>query len=775
MNKIPDVAVKELVLIGGGHSHVGLIKMFAMNPLPGLRITLLASDIHTPYSGMLPGFIAGEYSYDDIHLDLRPLTEFANGRLYHTRVTGIDAQQQLVYSDQRPPIRYDLLSINIGSTPDDFNIPGVRELAIPVKPVSTFITQLEMIIHRVITDDNYTTIAVVGGGASGVELVLSIQHRVQFELKRYGKGDKVVHYVLLSAAQTLLPSHNKSVRNKILTIFKQRGISYHLDSTIKQISLVDSLHKDSLAINKGTRNILCENGYLLQADAVVWCTSASSVSWPKESGLAVDKRGFIEVNDYLQSVSHDNVFAAGDIASMVNHPRPKSGVYAVRQGPPLFTNLKRFACGRKLKAYKPQKRFLSLLNCADKTAVASRGPLAFYGKWVWQYKNWIDVNFMKLFSDLPAMQQMNDISIDQHMVDEAALKHLQEIPMRCGGCGAKVGSTVLSRVLERLSTIYQINSEARGVILGLDQADDAAVIEVPQGQLLVQSLDYFKSFINDPYLLGKISANHALGDLFAMGAEPHSALALVTLPYSLAEILEEELFLIMSGALEVLKENDMSLVGGHTGEGTDMAFGLSVNGFVSKESMMTKSGLLAGDVLILTKPLGTGILLAANMRHQAKGRWIEEATDNMLNSNQSAAHIFKKFATQACTDITGFGLLGHAFEMLKASNVYARIDLSSLPILTGAHEMIKQGIFSSLQEENIHLKRIISNIGPFSDHQNYPLLFDPQTAGGLLAGISAGRAEECLQQLHLAGYPDAAIIGHIIDSDASDYFVKLSD
>ena len=387
MNNLPDVAVKELVLIGGGHSHVGLLKMFAMNPLPGLRITLLASDIHTPYSGMLPGFIAGEYSYDDIHLDLRPLSEFANARLYHSRVSGIDTKQQLIYSNQRPPIKYDLLSINIGSTPDDFNIPGVREYSIPVKPVSSFIAQLEKIIHRVLTDENFTTIAVAGGGASGVELMLSIQHRVQLELKRHGKTDKAVHYLLISAAQTLLPAHNNAVKNRILKIFNQRGITPYLNSSINKISTQGS----PAEAGGNSKNILCDNGCQLQADAVFWCTTASSVSWPKEAGLAVDKRGFIQVNDYLQSVSHANIFAVGDIASMVNHPRPKSGVYAVRQGPPLFKNLKRFFCGQKLKAYKPQKRFLSLLNCADKTAVASRGPLAFYGKWLWQYKNWIDV------------------------------------------------------------------------------------------------------------------------------------------------------------------------------------------------------------------------------------------------------------------------------------------------------------------------------------------------------------------------------------------------
>lgn len=774
MNNLPEIAVKELVLIGGGHSHVVVLKMFAMNPLPGLRLTLIANDTHTPYSGMLPGYIAGQYSYDDVHLDLRPLAEFAHCRLYHAKATHIDSKNQLVYSDNRPPVKYDLLSINIGSAPDDYNIPGVRAYTIPVKPVHKFIVQFEALIHQALNNENFTRITVIGGGASGVEMILAIQHRLQKELPRYDSKDKYIQYTLISAAKTLLPSHNKSVQKRILKLFEQRNIQLELDSCITDISITDNDTAANANFSNDTaRTILCQNGNLFQADAVIWCTTASTATWPEESGLAVDDKGFIQVNDYLQSVSHSNIFAAGDAATMVNHPRPKSGVYAVRQGPPLFHNLRQFVRGRSLTSYKPQKHFLSLLNCANYTAVASRGMLAFQGHWAWKYKNWIDVRFMKSFSEFPETSQTIDIQIDPNMVNDDALHRLQEIPMRCGGCGAKVGSTVLRRVLERLENMTGENI-APGVILGMAQADDAAVIEVPAGQLLVQSLDYFKSFINDPYMLGKIAANHALGDLFAMGATPHSALALVTLPYTLEDKLEEELFQVMSGALETITANGMSLVGGHSGEGSDLAFGLNVNGFVSKQDMLTKSGLCVDDVLILTKPLGTGILLAANMRMKAKGRWIDEAIEHMLHSNRKAADIFKTNGVKACTDITGFGLLGHMFEMLKASGVCAQVDLSTLPVFSGANEMLREGIFSSLQEENIRLKQVISNLDSCSGHQSYPLLFDPQTAGGLLAGVPRDNVAQCIKQLKQSGYHKATVIGEICKKDSSQYFVKLT-
>lgn len=775
MNSQSDIAVKELVLIGGGHSHVGLMRMFAMNPLPGLRLTMLASDIHTPYSGMLPGFIAGQYSFDEVHLDLRPLAEFAHARLFHSRVTGIDPQQQLVFSDSRPPVKYDILSINIGSTPNDFNIPGVRDYAIPVKPVKSFITQLDKIIDRALHDRQFKHICVVGGGASGVELIMALQFRLTQELSHFSgiSPDKTAHikdvlrFNLITADSTILPSHNQSVQQRIKRLFKQRNINILTNTFINNIEL-DTLTKQ--------RILGCRNAQPVMADAVIWCTSASTPDWPEQSGLAVDKQGFILVNDFLQSVSHHNIFAAGDIASMINHPRPKSGVYAVRQGPPLFTNLRRFTEHKPLTAYKPQKHFLSLLNCADKTAVASRGPLAFQGHWVWRYKDWIDVRFMKLFADFPDMSEPLTLDINQAMLSSDALIKLKEIPMRCGGCGAKVGSTVLSRVIERLQNQYAGSESDNGVVIGLQQSDDAAVIDVPEGQLLVQSLDYFRSFINDPYLLGKIAANHALGDLYAMGATPHSALALVTLPYGVENIIEEELYQLMSGALEVIEASDMQLVGGHTGEGADMAFGLNVNGFVHKADIMTKAGLKTGQKLILTKALGTGVLLAANMRSRAKGRWVDEAIESMLLSNQQAGVIFKQYGVKACTDITGFGLLGHLTEMLKSSAISAQLNLSALPVLHGSHEMLAEGIFSSLQDENLHLRQVISNLSDYTEHHNYPLIFDPQTAGGLLAGVEAEQAEECLQQLHQAGYYQAQIIGELTapQADASDQSLMVS-
>jgi selenide,water dikinase len=340
--------------------------------------------------------------------------------------------------------------------------------------------------------------------------------------------------------------------------------------------------------------------------------------------------------------------------------------------------------------------------------------------------------------------------------------------MRCGGCGAKVGSTVLSRVINRLQPISRDD-----IIIGLNDPDDASVSEVPGGKLVVQSVDYFRSFIDDPYIFGQIAANHALSDIFAMGAETQSAMAIATVPYGIEEQVEEQLFQTMSGALTVLNDSNTALVGGHTSEGAELSFGLSVTGLASREQVMQKSGMQANDVLILTKALGTGTLFAADMRLKAKGRWIDAAIQSMLVSNQSAGFCMHRHGATACTDVTGFGLLGHLVEMTRASGKSVELDLNTLPVLDGALQMIETGIFSSLQEQNVRLRRAIKEPGELTAHKHFPLLFDPQTSGGLLGAIPAENAGACLAELHQLGYPATVVIGTVIDDTESVESVSL--
>jgi selenide,water dikinase len=331
--------------------------------------------------------------------------------------------------------------------------------------------------------------------------------------------------------------------------------------------------------------------------------------------------------------------------------------------------------------------------------------------------------------------------------------------MRCGGCGAKVGSTVLERVLGRLPCATR-----EDVMIGRDTPDDAVVLRVPAGQVLVQSVDYFRAFIDDSFTFGRIAANHALGDLYAMGADPQSALAVATVPYGRAAVVEETLYELLSGAQEALSEAGALLAGGHSSEGAELAFGLTVNGLARPERLLHKSGLQPGQHLILSKPLGTGTLMAADMRYQARGRWIEAAIASMLQSNRRAAELMVEHRASACTDVTGFGLLGHLSEMLRGAHCGARLSLSSLPVLEGAMDTLAQGILSSLQPENLRLRRAVVNLERVAGDPRYPLLFDPQTAGGLLAGVPPESSDALLQALTGAGYR-AARIGEVLPGE----------
>ena len=733
--------VKDLVLVGGGHAHVAVLRRFGMRPVPGLRLTLITRDIHTPYSGMLPGHVAGLYAYDDCHIDLGPLARFAGARLYHAEVEGLDLAGRVVEVRGRPPVVFDLLSINAGSRPRTIDVPGAAEHALAVKPIDVFLAHWAALTDRVLASEGRFLVVVVGGGAGGVELALSTQYRLRELLAARGDDAQRVRYTLLTRGPDILPTHNPGVRERFRRVLAERGIELRTDHTVVEVT-ADAVRAE------GREDV--------PADAVLWVTDAAAPAWAGAAGLAVDENGFIRVDEFLQSISHPGVFAAGDNAALPD-PRPKSGVFAVRQGPVLADNLRHAATGRRLRPYRAQRHFLGLISTGDRYAVASRGNWSAEGAWLWRWKDWIDRRFMAKFNELPPMPGEKAPEFAAGLADGEAIRELSTLAMRCGGCGAKVGSTVLSRVIQRLPT----SARRADVLIGLDAPDDAAVLAVPPGKALVQSVDYFRAFIDDAYTFGRIAANHALGDLFAMGAEPQSALAIATVPYGRERVVEESLYELLAGALATLGPTGAVLAGGHSSEGAELAFGLAVNGLVDPDRAWRKGGLRPGDVLVLTKPIGTGTLFAADMRQRAKGRWVDAAIASMVLSSQAAADCLRRHAASACTDVTGFGLLGHLVEMTRASGVDATLELEAVPLLDGATETVAAGILSSLQPQNLRLRRAVRDLERAAQHRRYPLLFDPQTAGGLLAGVPAERAAACVAELRALGYASAAVIGRV--------------
>jgi pyridine nucleotide-disulfide oxidoreductase family protein len=389
---------QDLVLIGGGHSHAIVLKLFGMKPLPGVRLTLITDVLYAPYSGMLPGHVAGFYGYDECHINLRSLSEFAECQIFVDRAIAIDFSKNRVICQNHPPVNFDLLSIDIGSTPATLSVPGAAKYAIAAKPVPEFLANWnQLITERQNYPDKPLRIAIVGGGAGGVELALNMQSRLQSEIHLFHSGAE------------LMPAHNKRVRRRVKQILINRGVKLHLMEKVSAIQKQEMIEISSNAqcpmpdarCPITNAQICCESGFKLKCDRIFWVTQASAPNWIKDSGLATDSNGFMQVNDCLQSVSHPNVFAAGDIAAMVNHPRPKAGVFAVRQGKPLFENLQQFLLGKPLKPFAPQSQYLGLIGTGNKSAIASRGNFMWESPLLWYWKDWIDRKFMQSFTNLP--------------------------------------------------------------------------------------------------------------------------------------------------------------------------------------------------------------------------------------------------------------------------------------------------------------------------------------------------------------------------------------
>ena len=703
--------LRDVVLLGGGHAHVQVLKRFGMVPEPGLRLTIIVREPHTPYSGMLPGFVAGHYEWEDLHIDLARLANFAAARFIFAEATGLDLANQRVCFADRPPLCYDVLSINTGGVPSN---TFASDFVTPVKPIGRFLPVWE----RLASDDSIRNLAIVGAGPGGVELALAI-----------ASSQPRMSCRLIESGQQPLAGFSRSARRKLLAELRRRGVQLTTGTVVADV---------------GPNHVLTATGEELPADHVLWTTGVAAPAWPAESGLATDADGFISVLPTLQSKSHPEIFASGDVASMAASPRPKSGVFAVRQGPVLADNLRRYAIERPLRRYRPQRRALAIVGLGGNRAVASRGLWGASGHLTWRLKQHLDERFIRRFTDLPVM------SIQQPKV-APALRDEAPDAMRCGGCGAKLGADVLHRVLDRLA-IRPSAATIRGI------GDDAAVVQVAASNLAM-SCDGFRAMIDDGYRFGRICAHHALNDLYAMGAQPAFALALANVPVMADSLMEEDLFQMLAGALSVFQPLGVDLVGGHSAEAAELGLAFMVTGAVEGEPL-AKDGLSVGERLILTKPIGTGALLAGAMQGRVRAAHLLGAIDSMDTANANAADILRRHGAQGCTDVTGFGLAGHLSEMTRASSVGASIRLGQVPALAGALDLLATDTVSSLQRNNEQA------LADFVLHKTTPgeaavrLLADPQTAGGLLAGVPPQDTEACLQELHAACY-QAAEVGEV--------------
>lgn len=721
---------RDLLLIGGGHAHALVLKMWGMRPLPGVRLTLVNPDPTAPYTGMLPGLVAGHYQRQDSEIDLVKLARFAGARLILGAVEGLDLVAGRARIAGRPDIAFDLVSLDIGiSSGQPLNIAD-DSLLWPAKPMSRFAMGWQAHIEAVTSGARPATAAVIGGGVGGVELAMAMAHRLM-------TLSPSVQVSLIEAADQILPQAPQSLRRHLLREIKALNIDLHTGCAVDRI--------------EGTCAHLA-NGQRIDAAFFASVAGALPAAWLAGTGLAL-RDGFVRVDPTLRSISHETLFAVGDCAHMDQSPRPKAGVFAVRQAPILFANLQAALSGRPLRPFRPQKDYLKLISLGTQRAVAEKWGLSLSLPGLWTWKDQIDRQFLGRLSPPPS-------PIDPQTYDgpvALGVMDLMKAQPLCGGCGSKVGPEVLHDALSDLEAPRRAD-----IVRG--RGDDAAILTVGSVQQVL-TCDHFRAFTLDPFVLAQITANHALGDIWAMGADPQAAMASLILP-PLSEAKQTETVReIMAGLQAALTAAGADLVGGHTSLGAELTVGLTLTGLMNDRPAIGLSGAKPGDSLILTKPIGVGTIMAAEMRGLAKGAWVAASLDQMLQSSGPASAILRGSAN-AMTDVTGFGLAGHLQTLLEQSNLSGQISLEAVPWCEGAIILAKDGVHSSIYPQTSKLAERITAKDALRTDPRFALLFDPQTAGGMLASVPADQVEALLAQMRAQGQT-AWVIGHLTPASPS--------
>lgn len=705
---------RELVLIGGGHAHALVLRRWGMRPLPGARLTVINPGPTAPYTGMLPGYVAGHYDRDDLEIDLVRLARFAGARLILGEAEGIDRENRRIQIGGRADIGYDIASIDVGITSDMPALPGFLDHGIPAKPLGIFAKRWAAYRER----GEDAAIAVIGGGVAGVELAMAMRHAL-------GTRQKPATITVIDAAQALSGT-GPSARIALIECLRKMDIRLIENAEVTRVSASEVILKD---------------GRHFPSTFTVGAAGARPYRWLATMGLDLTD-GYLDVDDQLRT-SDPAIYAAGDCAHLTHAPRPKAGVFAVRAAPVLAHNLRADLTGSARRRFQPQGDYLKLVSLGGKSALGEKFGLVAKGGWVWQAKDRIDRKFMNKLADLPATAPP---TLPRHIAQGVTAAYDAGKPA-CGGCGAKVGAGTLAAVFDALP------AQTRSDVIN-QPGDDAAIIRLGDAQQVITT-DHLRAFTEDPYTLARIAAVHAMGDIWAMGAKPQAALATVILPRMTPRLQEAWLAEIMAGAARAFGDAGAVVAGGHTTLGAELTVGFTVTGML-EAAPVALVGAVLGDALILTRPIGSGTVLAGEMAMRARGGDVAATLAEMARPQGEAAAILH--AAHAMTDVTGFGLAGHLMAICDASGVAARLQLDAVPLLPGALDLAEKGVRSTLFDQN----RAIAERMGVDDTARAALLFDPQTSGGLLAALPAKAAKDALKRLAKSGYT-SAIIGQITD------------
>ena len=699
---------KQLVLIGGGHANVQVLRKLCMSEYMGLNIILISEDYKAIYSGMTPGYIKKFYSLEDISIDLQRLCFNAGATFIKDKVINLDTENQKIYLKDNPSVSFDILSINSGSISNNriTNLNNEPKI-ISVKPISSLIANLSH-IDSLVENSSRKKVSIVGGGVAAFELSFALY-------KRYN-GNISLNII----SSTLLAEKNLNIStiNRLKKIAKNLGINL--------------IYNQVITINNS--EIALDNEDKIQSDCVLLSTGASLPDWLEKSDLEKTEN-FIAVNHQLQSLNHINIFVTGDAATIKNYKRPKSGVMAVRQGESLKENLFLFLLKKQLKKFKPQNNWLYLIGTHKNSAVLNYFNFSFSGNWCWQLKKIIDLNFMRKFS-FSEQNDMNKKIYNLNNLKDDTLK------MYCQGCGSKVSKNTLINFLSNQNNNKELS--------------DSTEIKFEQSAVL-QTIDHIKLFKSiNPYDFGIISYLHSQNDILSAGGSVHSLSVSIGVPFS--ENLVESFYLeyFMRGIQIEASKDDAYLAAGHSYQTEEPAVTITMNGSIKQQSKKYLAN--EGNLIYLSKPLGSGYLLAAYFQNSQllSISDFEKLLKYLKTSNDSAAKSGFSYGSQLMTDISGFGLASHLGDICQSSNLSAQINLKNEILINNKLEILKN--YESSGYKNNYLSSFDS-IDIKENHSLIKIIFDPQTNGPLLMAIDKEKKnefeedfkEKCLSQPLLIG------------------------
>ena len=682
-------------------------------------ITLVNKESTTIYSGMFPGVLAGKYKIDEILIDLRTLALKAGVSFVMAEIDGIEPKKKKLFLKGRPEIEYSSLSLNIG-TKTNLNskslIRGNKDFAVTIKPFSE---SYKFIVDQDIYKDDSSAkpFVIVGGGFAGIEIAFSLR-------KRWPK------------------------RSILLKIKSGRKINKNILRCLNALNIKTTKKNLSILYPK------------------LICTGNKSFNWIKDSGLPIDEDGRILTKNTFQVLNFPELFAVGDCGVIDNHPRPSSGVWAVRSAEPLAKNLENTSQGLKPNEWKPQRKAIQLLDI-NSSKKESKAFISWGEVIVGPY------NILSRLKELIDKKFISKFYFTKNK-DSEMLSRKEMI--KCRGCAAKLAFTPLNLALKRLDLIE--SSKDDSINIGI----------LNSSKILIQSVDGFPSLISDPWLNARILAFHSSSDIWACGGSSISAQCIVNLPSLPNNLQQELLFQVLEGINSALTIQGAKLIGGHTLESRKMSeepfslgieSSLTVNGIIDdNHNFWSKGGMKKGDQILISRSLGTGIIFSAFMNGYVKPYILDSVLKEMNKSQHEIVNYINHLTNisphqkivNACTDITGFGLLGHLSEMLESTNrdqlkmnlepLKIILEIDNIPIYDGVKELLDIGFESTLAPSNeIFLKNIngdealrvelvSNNFDSSSSFYNAMLkiLVDPQTCGPLVISCSSIYSEKLIQQ-----------------------------